>query len=288
MPPPLVDKILFVLVITWITGLDIGVSQNRRPTQIVFVRHAETVANATGHYTDKTVKEFTRKGKKQVAELTRNLEGLTFDAILVSPIIRCRNTIRPYLESRHLKGYIWPELAECCYQRKTSRIVNLNSLRRGSPVNLERDEQRIFAFRTTDDQRRFDIDTYAEGIAMIKRSCERLRAEFSGTGMRVLVIGHSLSGSRMMEILSGAKPRGHIAVENGELNILEEVKPGIFIKTDKLRNAPEPFLTESVSDPARTEAPIQPVHKKRKFRPFPERMIKGKIEVPISRTVNPN
>ena len=76
---------------------------------IYFVRHAETMANASGVNTSGNSNMFSEKGNEQVGALTRELNAMRFDAILVSPAERAINTILPYLKESGQKGIIWPE-----------------------------------------------------------------------------------------------------------------------------------------------------------------------------------
>ena len=82
---------------------------------LVFVRHAETVANATGQYSSSTIDRFSSLGESEVKTLTTKLEKEPFfDRIFVSPSPRALRTIAPYLRATHQRATIWPLLYECC------------------------------------------------------------------------------------------------------------------------------------------------------------------------------
>ena len=85
-----------------------------KPTEIYFVRHGETIANATGAYNSRTIDTFSALGEKQVAFFNNQIKNRRFDAIVVSPSPRALRTIAPYLRANNLKATVWPELYECC------------------------------------------------------------------------------------------------------------------------------------------------------------------------------
>lgn len=211
-------------------------------TTIVFVRHAETTANATGVYRGDTVNQFTTKGVRQVQRLEQALAASDFDVVVVSPILRARNTIRPFLKSKNMTARIWPELAECCHQKRSAsdlakaRTIRLK--RSGTPIALNKIEKPHFGFSRKEDRLPYDVDGYAEGIALVMKLCDRIRSEFSGSGKQILIVGHSLSGSRMLEILTGSAPEGRIHVKNAAPTVLRETSRGRF-EIESLNTLPQ-------------------------------------------------
>ena len=86
-----------------------------KQADLTFVRHGETVANATGKYNSRTLNTLSEKGKQGVAALTERLKKQArFDLILVSPSERALRTIAPYLAATRQKATVWPLLYECC------------------------------------------------------------------------------------------------------------------------------------------------------------------------------
>ena len=77
----------------------------RAQTDLTFVRHGETVANATGRYRDSTLNTFSERGKKGVEALTGQLQAEpAYARILVSPAPRALRTIAPYLAGNAPEG----------------------------------------------------------------------------------------------------------------------------------------------------------------------------------------
>jgi hypothetical protein len=90
-------------------------------TDLTFVRHGETVANATGKYNSHTIDTFSIKGQEQVDQLTRELIAeKPYDIILVSPSPRALNSIAPYLKMKGKNALVWPLLYECCTEKRPS------------------------------------------------------------------------------------------------------------------------------------------------------------------------
>jgi probable phosphoglycerate mutase len=63
------------------------------PRRIVLVRHGETAWSREGRHTGRTDVPLTDHGRAQARELAGLLEGWTFDAVLVSPLGRARDTL---------------------------------------------------------------------------------------------------------------------------------------------------------------------------------------------------
>ena len=63
------------------------------PRRLVLVRHGETVWSRTGRHTGHTDVALTDEGRAQAVRARALLEGWTFDAVLVSPLGRARETL---------------------------------------------------------------------------------------------------------------------------------------------------------------------------------------------------
>lgn len=192
---------------------------------IYFARHAETVANAGGHYNSATVDQLSSKGLSSLPVLTEELSSLQIDEIRVSPMRRAMITVLPYLQAAQRTAVIWPELAECCYQRNRAVPPSTN-LPRGGNVLVPAGEERWFLAESG--AHTYEPANYADGLAQIRLAAERIRTEFGGSGKNVLLVGHSLAGSRLLELLTGRPPQGHLAIINAKVSSLQANVDGSF------------------------------------------------------------
>jgi len=196
-------------------------------TEIYFVRHGETVGNATHHHTHENDRTFSEKGQRQVARLTQKLDGLSFDHIVVSPKYRTLNTIFPYLKKHALKAEIWPELQECCWQAKTSRLSSFN-LQRGEMIRLESEMKRYFIFPDDQARRRFAARNYGDGLLQMFKAAQLIRKRFAGSGKRILIVSHYHIGSRLIETLQSLEPAGRYKLSNAKISHLIEKDDGSY------------------------------------------------------------
>jgi broad specificity phosphatase PhoE len=193
---------------------------------LYFVRHAETKANATGVYTSKLTNLFSRRGEQMVAELTAKLRKLHFDRICVSPMKRAENTIYPYLKLSHSTAQVWPELAECCNQ-KARGAAKSAELPRGSEITVPADVAEYIRVPARDN-RWVEPANYADGMTQVSLLVSRIRREFGFSHKKVLLVGHSLAGSRMIEMLLGMEPNGRTNIQNAAITHLQQLEDGSF------------------------------------------------------------
>jgi len=200
-------------------------------TAIYFVRHAETMGNLTHRHNYKNDRTLSPKGRRQVEALTRKLDTFSFDYIIVSPKYRALKTILPYLKKHRMVAEIWPELAECCWQKQ--RYLSGGKPARGSKIKLETAMKPYFTF--ADAQSRFSYDTrgYGQGMMQTFMASEKLKQRFSGSGKRILVVGHYHAGARLIEILQGDEPIGRYKISNTQLLHLRENSDGTFALFNK-------------------------------------------------------
>ncbi|ATX80085.1 Broad specificity phosphatase PhoE [Mariprofundus aestuarium] len=196
------------------------------PLNIYFARHGETLGNLTHKHTHFNDRTFSDDGVRQVEELTAKLGEIKFDHILVSPVYRAMNTVFPYLRKHNLKAEIWPELAECCWQKE--RNGKASHLSRGSSIKVEADMQPYFIFADKSDSREFKARDYADGIFMVTTAFERVVKNYSGSGKAILIVGHYHSGGRLIELLQRLYPEGNNKLSNGKITQLQENPDGSF------------------------------------------------------------
>ncbi len=171
-----------------------------RPTDLVFVRHGETVANATGRYTARTIDTFSTRGSAGVADLTRRLlAGPGFDRILVSPSPRALRTVAPYLRATRQRAVVWPLLYECCTQRRPAHAAP-TQFSYGTRIRIPLDLTALFIVEPGHD-RYPDSPDYDSGLAQVAAAVADFNARFEGG--RILVVGHSGQGGQFLHSLTG-------------------------------------------------------------------------------------
>ncbi len=171
-----------------------------KPTDLVFVRHGETVANATGKYNSKTLNVFSEKGQAGVDDLTRRLlSEPKFEKILVSPSPRALKTIAPYLRASHQKATVWPLLYECCtgHRPKNAAATRFSY---GAKVVLPKDIADLFIVDPSRNRLPVASD-YNAGLAQVEASIEEFRRSYAGT--RILLVGHSGHGGQFLHAFTG-------------------------------------------------------------------------------------
>lgn len=238
-----------LLLLTAVILLAISPVYAQVPLKVYYVRHAENGHNVIKEWKHKPQDQwpdyvgkndvFTPKGEKQVATLTEELKGLSFDLIAVSPSWRTRNTILPYLRASGKKGEIWPELAETSgvnarWTAASAENVapNPTLFSGGDKITLPDNEQPYFIFREDGKHVLEKNDKYravqnANSMAMAQKAVDMLKARFSKSGKSVLLVGHGNSGSTLLRMLTTSK-----TIEPDILNIgiwmAEEQADGSF------------------------------------------------------------
>jgi broad specificity phosphatase PhoE len=191
--------------------------------EIMFVRHGETVANATGRYNSKTINTFSEKGKSQVASLTPKLiKAGKFDVILVSPSERALRTVAPYLRATNQRALVWPEWYECCTGRDKSQAMP-GKFTWATKFTLPKDIASLYRVDPVFN-RLPSSPKFADGVAQVKAGTLRMSKDFIKPGARILVVGHSGAGGVMMEVLEGKTRFGRKHPENA--------KPTLYRKSD--------------------------------------------------------
>ena len=166
---------------------------------LTYIRHSETVANATGRYNSKTLNTFSEKGERLVAALTPKLvREPRPDAILVSPSPRALRTIAPYLRRTGQKATIWPLLYECCTERP--KKPEAKSFGYGAKITIPTDVAELFILVPGQDRLPAPKD-YGEGLAQVRKAVEGFRARFHSG--RIMLVGHSAMGGQFLKALTG-------------------------------------------------------------------------------------
>ena len=169
------------------------------PLHLTYVRHSETVANATGRYNAKTLNAFSTKGEALVRALTARLvKAPRPDRILVSPSPRALRTVAPYLRRTGQKATVWPLLYECCTERP--RQPETKTFRYGGKIEIPSDLKGLFIVVPGQDRLPAPRG-YGEGLAQVRAAVASFRKSFRGG--RVMLVGHSAMGGKLLKALTG-------------------------------------------------------------------------------------
>lgn len=178
------------------------------PLHLTFVRHSETIANATGRYNARTLNAFSERGERLIAALTPRLEKEPRPGvILVSPSPRALRTIAPYLRQTHQRATVWPLLYECCTERPKKPAAKAFGY--GAKIEIPNDVAGLFVVLPGQDRLPAPRD-YGEGLAQVRRAVEGFRSRFHSG--RVMLVGHSAMGGLFLKALTGRS----IQVKNAE------------------------------------------------------------------------
>lgn len=218
---------MLVLILTGLAGCAAtrsGLSEDPG-LKIYFVRHAETVANATGQKDEVSSRTFTEAGEKQVQHLAEQLRPLKIDQVLVSPSERARLTVLPYLKMKNKSAEIWPELEEWIMESQVK--MGLDPLD-GSEIQIEKANQDYFHFRDKQAARRYYTKDYAGGLDQVQKVAELIRKRFGNTDQTILIAGHKDSGARILEALLGLDLEARFKLVHGKLSEIRQNSQGKF------------------------------------------------------------
>lgn len=223
---------LFGLLIFF--SVNVNAQDKWMPTRIYYVRHAQTVANATNTYTTATESQFSELGNNQKYKIDTILQSYSFDKIIVSPTWRTQNTVYPYLKSTNQKAEIWPELTECCWQSDTSSPTTavFPVIPWGAEISVI--DNGFFSFKRPSANREYNWEAknYKDGINQCRLAADSIKTLFGGKGLNILIVGHSIQGRKMIEILTGKT----VHINNASIDFyLLEQRDGTF----KLISLPE-------------------------------------------------
>lgn len=197
--------------------------------QVMILRHAQTVGNATGDYSTKAHDVLSDYGLAQAARLAAPLAAYPFDAIYCSPLERAMMTIAPYLQANGRSAELWPELAEVCWQ--ADHHVPIPPRTAPPPViTLDAALAQRFTSLNGLTALPYDDEVYQEGFARVDRAHRRLLQRHGGTPDRVLVVGHWYLASRLVEALLDLPRLDHDRFnhDNTAVSCLTELPGGEF------------------------------------------------------------
>ena len=194
---------------------------------VYLIRHGETMGNTTGDYSPVNQATFSSNGLAQVARVPDKLKGYQFDCIMVSPTWRTQQTILPFLKATGQKAEIWPEVEEvdCGI---TGDVVASKSMNRGEAVEIVDGAQDLIACRDEESSRRYAPASREEGVRQMALAVELVKSRFGGSDKSVLIVTHSCTGGRLMELFLGLKPSGRFSPKNATLSHLKQKEDGSF------------------------------------------------------------
>ncbi|MDQ6963149.1 MAG: histidine phosphatase family protein [Mariprofundaceae bacterium] len=200
-------------------------------TDFYFVRHAQTLANATGEYTKVNEKTISVKGQKQIKRLVYKLNKYhgPFDHIIVSPTVRTRETALAYLkEEPYRSAELWPEVSECCWHKKKNDVEP--DYRNRGRIGLRSEHKPYYHFRSMakKDMSWFSTSSYQDGQAQIKKAITMLKARYGHSGKKILIVTHYYAGLKMINTLLGDRYKQLHVFKNAKVTHLRQDKDGSF------------------------------------------------------------
>ncbi|MBN1384558.1 MAG: histidine phosphatase family protein, partial [Elusimicrobia bacterium] len=195
--------------------------------KVYILRHAETMGNVTGKYSDKNQKTFSKKGKRQIEGIAEKLKEYHFDHIFVSPMYRTQHTILPYLKEHNIVAEIWPEIDEhcsnICPDTKTSETIT-----QGGRIEIIEEGGKFFRLRDSKTEFKYAPRGPEECLALFTQACNLIKEKFNNSKKSILLVSHSCTGNRIMEILLGIDPIGRFAPANTAVTLLAQQPDGSF------------------------------------------------------------
>jgi len=205
--------------------------------EIYFVRHARTLANELNRHTEDLGRTLSKKGKHQVRDLTRQLNGMHFDHIISSPTARTRKTIYPYLKgllenpdtyATFKKAELWSDLMECCWQKPLGLgVTPVDQLKRYE-IHISEKYQPYFQFPSGDYAMRLSTKTIEDGVAQMDRVIKLLKLRFSHSGKKILIVSHYLFLNQLIKRMVGIEASHKVSTRNAQITKLVEQEDGSF------------------------------------------------------------
>lgn len=204
-----------------------AIEETKSVLDIFFIRHAETIGNATGDYSNNKGETLTEKGHRETFELIKKLDKNSYNYILVSPSYRTRMTIQPYLKKHRLTAEIWPEIAECCWQRK--KPIHKPCLKAdGKKITIAPQSKSLFIFRDKNSDRFYKTNSYGQGLCQIEDAFNLLKEKFWFSGKKIVIISHGNFGRMLIIRLLGHYPAPRFHPENARITHLRQIQDGKF------------------------------------------------------------
>ncbi len=199
------------------------------PSRIYFVRHAETFSNAGGKAAtgNTDIHSLGETGQKQAQALIEKLRPHTFTAIAVSPMDRAIATAAPYLRATGRRAEVWPELAECCYHKdREAAALGVEPIRLFVAPDFAAD---VLDIPKTKPPHWLRVDTYQDGLEQIRMAKARIDDFTATPGRTLLLIGHSLMGGRLIELMTTGGFQEKLFLQNACVSVLRREPDGSYV-----------------------------------------------------------
>ncbi len=131
------------------------------PVNLLMIRHAESLGNATGNYSSAESDSLSPKGEAQAQSIVGTLASRPYDRIIVSPLLRAMQTIAPYLEATGQRAEIWPEVAEACWHDDREDVAKRW---RTAAARVHNGFEHLFAYRNDELVRPAHPESFGEGL----------------------------------------------------------------------------------------------------------------------------
>ena len=154
---------------------------------VMLIRHAESMGNATGEYSTAIADSLSPRGHKQARALADSLQAWRFAKIICSPLERTRDTIKPYLEATGQCAEIWPEIAEACWHDEREAVAANWRPRPARP--LPKAHAELFSYCADNAVAHTEPETFGEGLCRVHTAVnllQQLSQEFEGTVLMVM------------------------------------------------------------------------------------------------------
>jgi broad specificity phosphatase PhoE len=138
--------------------------------KLLFVRHAESMGNASGEYSTAEADSLSPQGEGQAQALATCLSSWRFDKIIVSPRQRALETITPYLAGTDQQAEIWPEIAEACWHDEREAPSAC-----WHPQPAELPDAECFRYRDNEAIKPAFPESFGEGLCRVHATMDRLR-----------------------------------------------------------------------------------------------------------------
>lgn len=155
--------------------------------KLLIIRHAESMANATGDYSIAAHDTLSPEGKHQANAIVPFLQSQIIDQVIVSTLDRTQETIAPYLEATKRQAEIWPEISEACWHEEREKM---SDSWKPQPAVLSPELKHLFNFKNGEAIKPDGLEPYGEGIRRIHTAVELIQDISQNSNDTLLMVTH--------------------------------------------------------------------------------------------------